>query len=646
MTNADVSGRSAEAIEEMFAAVGIKKLVILGRERISQMVNLNATLRLSVPRMYTLADLTSALDARAYEQARAVVESMRIDLERFVVTETYRKAVRTLTDFGLIVLVGEPASGKSTTAAALAAGSIDLWDLAPLKANSAEAFVRHWDVADSRTFFWVDDAFGSQQFRVELVDEWNRVLPEVVAAARRGSRLVLTTRDYIWNDAKRGFKAVSSRLIASDVVAIDLAAMTSAERELILYNHLKLGDQPRHFKTSVKPFLTRAASSAHFLPETARRFSDPAFTSQLRITASGVLDFFDRPIDYLTAVIAELDAASRASLGLLFAMGGRLELPLRLRREHRDLLNGLGGEISTLGTSLRALNESLVRFVHSPIPTTDGISKPAAWMFRHPTIADAVGRFLASDPEYLELYVELGGLEELLSMIEAGPVGITGAIRVGRDYFPSLANRIAQVDQGARSAVTAFLSRRSSDEFLRYYIDVHGAPEWVTPFNTEGVSLLVRLDAADALPDAVRDRVAEDVESEIETTFSMDLLTDPGIKQVLGETRLAGAYDVARQQLEQFDDVLWNLEANYDEREDPEAYVDATRYSLQTLSAELGDDPAQQLIDYCLNRLDDLEEQLKEKVEDEDEEAWRQAWSFHRNDERDEERSIFDDVDD
>jgi len=33
--------------------------------------------------------------------------------------------------------------------------------------------------------------------------KWNRALPQIAVALRRGAKFVLTSRDYIWSDAQQ-----------------------------------------------------------------------------------------------------------------------------------------------------------------------------------------------------------------------------------------------------------------------------------------------------------------------------------------------------------------------------------------------------------------------------------------------------------
>jgi len=57
--------------------------------------------------------LGQILDERAYSQARAVLESMREDLAKVVITASYGKAVEALNKHGFVMLIGEPAASST-----------------------------------------------------------------------------------------------------------------------------------------------------------------------------------------------------------------------------------------------------------------------------------------------------------------------------------------------------------------------------------------------------------------------------------------------------------------------------------------------------------------------------------------------------
>src|SRR2546421_461282 len=70
MTNAGLSAVAEEEIRRGFVdSAGVTNLKVFGREWISQKIRENPKLRMLVPRLYGLGDLSQILDERAYAQA-------------------------------------------------------------------------------------------------------------------------------------------------------------------------------------------------------------------------------------------------------------------------------------------------------------------------------------------------------------------------------------------------------------------------------------------------------------------------------------------------------------------------------------------------------------------------------------------------
>ena len=78
-----------------------------------------------VPRLYGLGDLSQNIDERAYLQARFILSAMGDDLAAFVTTVAHRQSVEALQQHRFVLLLGDPASGKSTIGASLAIGALD-----------------------------------------------------------------------------------------------------------------------------------------------------------------------------------------------------------------------------------------------------------------------------------------------------------------------------------------------------------------------------------------------------------------------------------------------------------------------------------------------------------------------------------------
>lgn len=344
MTNARVSAGVAAQIEAGFRAVGVRVASVLAYEAICELLQDNKRLRAQVPRLYGLGDLTEILDERAYAQAEAVLAVMHDDLARLVPVDAHRRAHDALAAHRFALLLGRAGSGKTSIAASLTIGAIDLYEARPIILNRITELKDRWNPSEENQLFWLDDAFGATQFDHTSADGWNRMFPTIRAALKGGTRLIVTSRDYVFASARPSLKAGALPVLDEGRVAIEVEEFTTEERQQILFNHLRLGRQPTSFlEQLVSSDLEAVSAHLEFLPELARRLGDPLFTRRV-VPASreSLIDFIARPQQFLLEVIAGLDAPSRAALGLVHLRGGSLPSPVSLEPGDEDFLRRVG----------------------------------------------------------------------------------------------------------------------------------------------------------------------------------------------------------------------------------------------------------------------------------------------------------------
>lgn len=481
MTNAGISGRMNERLREAFFGCGVKHFQSYGSDWILSQIRENPRLRSLVPRVYGLGDISEILDARADQQTRELIESLREDLSKVVVTSAYRSAASALEGHGFVLLLGEPASGKTTIASMLAMVAIDQWDTSAMKLEDPSKIVEHWnpELRDQRSrLFWIDDAFGTTQYESHLAYSWNHVFPQIRAMLRNGNRIVLTSRDYIYNRARNDLKEYAFPLLKESQVVIDVTGLTLDERRMILYNHIRLGRQPKAFRAAIKPYLDGdVASQSSFVPETARRLSEPIFTKCLTINKPAIQKFVQNQGNLLRDVLRGLDRDSQAALALIFMQGGALSSPIESTAEASEVLVRFGSDLGRCITALESLEGSLVRYaIHRPSGT--------AWVFSHPTVEDAVGEMLRRSPEWLGIYLRGSDIGELIQQITCGDVGLEHALVVPGTLFSIVAAKLrsyaeTKLPENGRwwdgwRRIDMFLARRCDDEFLKLF--VHDIP--------------------------------------------------------------------------------------------------------------------------------------------------------------------------
>lgn len=466
-TNCSVSAETAAVMEEDMRKAGAKFARIYGAEWINHSISLHPSLRRMVPRIYGLGDLSQIITNQAFRQAKSVLDSIAPDLACFVPTEAYRRCAHALRDHGFVMLIGEPASGKTMIANLLALSAADEWGLQTLILSSPEDLDRQWNPDDPGQFFWVDDAFGSNHCDFNRVQEWNQRLPKLKAAIHKGARVIFTSRSYIFLAAQNRLNTNKFELFKDSRVTIEVEKLSDPEKAMILYNHLKLGKQTKAFRRAIKSFLPSVVSVPKFLPEIARRFANPQFTNKLVPNEVGVVDFFSNPTGIMVDIIGGLAPAERAALALVFANGGELPIPLRLENpQTTNIITSMQSNLGDVKAALSALDDSLIR-----------ISKTQAehyWKFRHPTIRDAFATDVSGNPELIDIYLSGVTKERLIEEISCGDMGIEGIkLVVPQSMFNSVLDIIDP--SGNRASISkpilSFLASRCSPEFLGLYFN-------------------------------------------------------------------------------------------------------------------------------------------------------------------------------
>jgi hypothetical protein len=645
-TNARITGTREEQIRLKFEGIpNIQHFAIYGRDRISQLIHESPRLRMLVPRIYGLGDLSQILDQRAYDQAREILLSYGDDLSKFVITDAFRKSAKALVDHGFVLLLGEPASGKSTIAAALSLGALDEWGCSTIKIRDADEFVMHSNPHEPKQFFWEDDAFGTTQLDWENVFAWNRVFPHLHAAIRRGARVVFTSRDYIYRSARQYLKESAFPLINESQVVIHVEELSTEEREQILYNHIKLGTQPKVFKTKIKPFLLGICEHHHFSPEIARRLGNPVFTKQLSLSKEAISDFVAHPLEFLCDIIRNLDAESWSAIALLFIHEGTLQSPIEMTEEEQKVVSLLGGSVGGCRKALNSLDKSILIRVYQ--------NDRWMWRFKHPTIRDAFATLVSEDIELMNIYLAGAPIETIFKEVSCGDVSIQGVkVIIPNDHFKTVVRRIEGMDltvRSSREGLYRFLAHRCNKEFLSLYISRN--PNFIPSLQVSSYlsavadfDVIMRLHEFALLPELKRVEVVAEIK-QLAITIPDSGFLQERYRQIFLDEELPNILEDIRTSLFPYlDELIDNWISNYDHHYDPEGYFDELKMALQDFGDELVENKqVQDQLKDALIRIDNAIEELRsEEPEEPDYDVYPGDLPGNG---RDHLRSIFDDID-
>ena len=461
LTNYICQAEKVLEIEKMFTDVGVKHCHIYGPEWISSTIIESPHLRRLMPRIYGLGDLSQIIDKRAYDQAKEILLKLDDDLSKFVPTESYRQCAEALREFGFVILLGEPASGKSTIANLMALSAADEWKLSTVIVTEPEDIKTHWNPSDPNQFFWVDDAFGVTQYDAQKTQSWNKCFSFLFTAIKNGARAIFTSRDYIFYKAQDAIKISSHPLLDESKVIIQVENFTVEEKQMMIYNHLKLGNQPQEFKTAVKKYLEVASTTSKFLPDVARRLGDSKFTKNIKYNEESVIHFFEHPREVLEEVIRNLAEAERAAIAIVFVNGGNLKSPIEDNEENGKIITLLGVNIYEVKNAISHLNGSFLKKAC--------LENGEVWQFRHPTIRDAYANIIGANGELIDIYLEGVPIDKMINEVTCGNIYLQGAkVIIPDTRFSIVMDKISQLSESKR---LYFLATRCSKNFLFQYFN-------------------------------------------------------------------------------------------------------------------------------------------------------------------------------
>jgi len=454
MTNMSVDAPVAAAMRARLRALGVRKPHILGRQYIVRVIRTSARLRALVPQVYGLGDLTSIVDERLSEQSRALLDSWIPKLRTYVPTKAHRDAVNAISNHGVVLLLGNPSSGKSAIGAIVSTIASENPDNTVLALTSPRDFEAGWNPNDPGRFFWIDDAFGSNVLRDDYVQDWASAFSKLRAAIKHGNRFLLTSRKHIYEAARRRLGQRNLAQFADGSAVVDVGELTFEEKAQILYNHVNFGEQSQSWRSSVKPHLAAVAAVHDFLPGIAERLGDSNFTKGLAPRESSLVRFMEEPTEHLIDTVNALDDQLQAALILVYVHQAGFDPSNHDASAAQAVAELTGYSLTKIQDCFAELKGSFLKLSGSK------------WTFAHPTISDALTDILRQKPHMMAALIRGATTDTILSSFtcEGSPL-IRDALVIPAKLDDALVARLGRTpDEWHRNwMLFHFLSYRASE---------------------------------------------------------------------------------------------------------------------------------------------------------------------------------------
>jgi hypothetical protein len=653
MTNMSVDAPVAAAMRAKLRALGVRKPHIFGRQYIVRVIRSSARLRALVPQVYGLGDLTSIVDERLSEQSRALLASWIPKLRTYVPTKAHRDAVHAISEHGVVLLLGNPSSGKSAIGAIVSTIASENPDNTVLALTSPRDFEAGWNPNDPGRFFWIDDAFGSNVLRDDYVQDWTSAFSKLRAAIKHGNRFLLTSRKHIYEAARRRLGQRNLAQFADGSAVVDVGELTFEEKAQILYNHVNFGEQSQSWRSSVKPHLAAVAAVEDFLPGIAERLGDPNFTKGLAPRESSLVRFMEEPTEHLIDTINALDDPLQAALILVYVHQAGFD-----PNDHDPLAAQAVAELT--GFSLVRIQDCFAELKGSFLKLSG-----AKWTFAHPTISDALTEILRQKPHMMAALIRGATIDTILSSFtcEGSPL-IRDALVIPSTLDDALVARLGRTpDERHRNwMVFHFLSYRASDavfaKAVGQFPNLLQRSAWPTDLagNDPRLATYARAYPLGLLPQALRLEAADSLEYAALKDLDVSFFAEDLLLALIPPLRLIGVGLALRTTvLPSLEDRIDEIAAEADLDEEPDGHFKKLLAVLERVE-EIGvDDDAAALIEDARDQVRRAVEALEERKQERDAAATDDVDWTHIVTQKKEEpaptpvvaakRSVFDDID-
>jgi hypothetical protein len=360
------------------------------------------------------------LHSGIYNYTEAQLPLLQERLRYCVKSAAFEQATTKLNENRVCIIAGAPGIGKTTLAEMLLIQNID--EFIPIKISSDinEAFEVFNPTQNQ--FFYYDDFLGQTGVDTKLnKNEDQRILEFCAMITKsKNSLLVLTTREYILNQARKTYERLAKADIDPMKCVIDIDSYKQIDRAKILYNHLYHKEVDRQYIEKIledKSYL-KIINHPSFNPRIIETVTSPTYllTIQPEDFVEQIKNSLNNPqIIWEHAFNEQIHDASRHLLLTLLAIPGSQPLDYceNIFRQLRERLS----RMYTLDRSHRDFHNALKESEGAFVKVGLNINGERSVGYLNPSIRDYVSNYYADKPEFVIELIKTCSTAESLQTI-------------------------------------------------------------------------------------------------------------------------------------------------------------------------------------------------------------------------------------
>lgn len=200
----------------------------------------------------SVAVLERLIHSGLYNRTQFELEKISEKSKYYVVNKSYDKAFSLLQEFNYCIISGIPGIGKTTLAEILLLTYMEKgYHIYKIQNNIKEAYELY--NSEEKQLFYYDDFLGQTTLQEKFSKNEDADLVDFIKsiANKKNKKFILTTREYILNQAKKDYEKLFLSKIDVNKCVISIEDYTRIDRANILYNHIYFSDLPYEIKENI-----------------------------------------------------------------------------------------------------------------------------------------------------------------------------------------------------------------------------------------------------------------------------------------------------------------------------------------------------------------------------------------------------------